>query len=262
MPIDWDDVVFAFERPAEISCEFDRATGEIVYDGEVKADDLVYIPLIDSATGWRWMEAFVATVSGRRLCERPEVAINGRGAFRRFRDALDGPELERWYAFREERLREHVYEWAIEHGIDVADFPWKVAREAEPGGLRYADGADVDVDDVAALFDAVGWKHRTADPERLERMLGGSALAVQAWDGDALVGFARALSDDAFNAYISTVAVLPAYRRQGIGTELVKRLMAGQDELTFALNARDAAGFYAKLGFEPATTMMRRVRKG
>jgi ribosomal protein S18 acetylase RimI-like enzyme len=62
-------------------------------------------------------------------------------------------------------------------------------------------------------------------------------FGVAAFDGEALVGFARAISDGAFNAYVSTVAVAPAYQRQGIGRELVKRLIEGRDHLQFVLHA-------------------------
>jgi len=36
-----------------------------------------------------------------------EVALNGRGVFRRFKDVLSGSpaEHERWFAFHDERLR-------------------------------------------------------------------------------------------------------------------------------------------------------------
>ena len=39
-------------------------------------------------------------------------------------------------------------------------------------------------------------------------MIRGSTCRVVAFDDERLVGFARAISDDAFNAYVSTVAVL------------------------------------------------------
>ena len=85
-----------------------------------------------------------------------------------------------------------------------------------------------------------------------------------AWDGDQLVAFARALSDGAFNAYISTVAVRPDHQRRGIGRELVRRLMDGHDGIKFVLHANDSAySFYTHidLGFEPADNMLHRPRK-
>ena len=111
------------------------------------------------------------------------------------------------------------------------------------------------------LFENVGWHHRTRDRERLAQMVRGSAYAVSALEGETLVGFARAISDGAFNAYVSTVAVLPAYQRRGIGRELVRRLLDGRDHLLFVLHATpEVHPFYLRCGFLPAPDMLRRAR--
>ena len=53
-----------------------------------------------------------------------------------------------------------------------------------------------------------------ADESRLRRMLSNADRTAGAWDGERLVGFARALCDEAFNGYIGTVCVHPDYQRQ------------------------------------------------
>jgi aralkylamine N-acetyltransferase len=119
------------------------------------------------------------------------------------------------------------------------------------------------LDAIARLFDAVGWHHRTRDRQRFEQMMRGSAHRVCAFEGGEVVGCARAISDGAFNAYVSTVAVLPAYQRRGIGRELIRRLMAGRDHLQFVLHARaEVHPFYLECGFRHAEDMLRRDRKG
>ncbi len=62
----------------------------------------------------------------------------------------------------------------------------------------------------------------------LARQVSGALFVVSAWDGDVLAGFARAISDGVMNAYISTVAVLPAYRWPRIGREMMRLLLAGR----------------------------------
>jgi hypothetical protein len=60
----------------------------------------------ESRLGYRDMENFAFTVTDPRLENRLLRALDGRGAFRRFRDELeDLPEeyLERWYVFKDER---------------------------------------------------------------------------------------------------------------------------------------------------------------
>ncbi len=99
--------------------------------------------------------------------------------------------------------------------------------------VSYRDTHDIDLDQLAALFTSVGWQSRTADRARLRQQVLGAMFVESAWDDDKLVGFARAISDGATNAYISTVAVLPAYQGQGIGRELIRRLTSGRRGLLF-----------------------------
>jgi GNAT superfamily N-acetyltransferase len=128
--------------------------------------------------------------------------------------------------------------------------------------IEYRDESRaLDLQKLARLFESVGWSHRTRDPERLAQMVRGSLYGVSAHDGDALVGYARAISDGAFNAYVSTVAVLPEYQRRGIGRELLRRLVDGRDHIQFVLHAAPAAHpFYLRCGFSPAKDMLRRDR--
>ncbi|MBE2272507.1 MAG: GNAT family N-acetyltransferase [Anaerolinea sp.] len=130
--------------------------------------------------------------------------------------------------------------------------------------IVYRDDHDIDLDQLTILFNAVGWERRTTDRERLAQLVRGSMFVVSAWEGDRLVGFARAISDGAFNAYISTVAVLPEYQKRGIGRELIQRLIADRDHLQFVLHANDNAyPFYLHLdvGFEPFDKVVARRRK-
>lgn len=66
-----------------------------------------------SGDGYRDMEDFIDTVSDPRRGEMLEVAIAGRGAFRRFKEVLARwpGELERWHLFSEERTRGRARVW-------------------------------------------------------------------------------------------------------------------------------------------------------
>lgn len=128
--------------------------------------------------------------------------------------------------------------------------------------IRYDDThAALDLAQLAALFCAVGWAYRTADPQRFEQMVLGTPWIVSAWDDHHLVGFCRAITDGAFNAYVTTVAVLPDYQHRGIGRELMRRLLADRDHMLFVLHAEpDNHTFYKSLGFADADNMLRRPR--
>jgi ribosomal protein S18 acetylase RimI-like enzyme len=128
--------------------------------------------------------------------------------------------------------------------------------------IVYREGHDVDLDQLTTLFNSVGWQARTVDRARLRQQLVGAMFVVSAWKEAILVGFARAISDGASNAYISTVAVLPAYQGEGIGRELMRRLTDGRRGIQFVLHAPPAVQeFYLKCGFEQAQDMLRIPRR-
>jgi uncharacterized protein UPF0158 len=81
------------------------------------------VPDADSREGYGEMQAFIETVSSPRLQERLWAAIRGRGAFRRFKDVLASApaERERWFAFKDDRLRQRVLAWLADEGIEPAE---------------------------------------------------------------------------------------------------------------------------------------------
>ena len=87
--------------------------------------------------------------------------------------------------------------------------------------------------------------------EDMEFILGHN-YAIGAWAGDGLVGFARAVTDGRFRAYIEDVLVLEEYRRQGIGTDLVNELLSelgGIHVVTLFCQPKLSA-YYTSLGFK------------
>jgi hypothetical protein len=74
------------------------------------------------------MERFIGTIADRDRADRLEIASEGEGAFRRFKDVLARwpDELERWYAFPEERQRGRARAWLAAAG-------YRPAPPTEPG---------------------------------------------------------------------------------------------------------------------------------
>jgi ribosomal protein S18 acetylase RimI-like enzyme len=74
--------------------------------------------------------------------------------------------------------------------------------------------------------------------------------AVGAWDGDRLVGFARALCDGHFDAYLEDVMVHEDYRCQGVGRRVVSLLLEQLEEIeTVSLYCRaEVVRFYESSG--------------
>ena len=75
-----------------------------------------------SRAGYRDMELFIAAVDDTDQVNQLGIAIGGRGAFRRFKDQLSRwPEqLERWYAFSEDRQRGRARAWLAAEGYAPA----------------------------------------------------------------------------------------------------------------------------------------------
>ncbi len=122
-----------------------------------------------------------------------------------------------------------------------------------------------DHDQIRQLMVDTGWQQRVQDPDRFDRMLRGAKRTIVAIEGTRVVGFARALFDGASNGYISTVAVAADRQGQGVGRELVKRLMDVDQpaNITWVLRAgRGSTGFWEKMGFRASETAMEIVRKG
>jgi hypothetical protein len=81
------------------------------------------VPKAESYEGYDDMEAFIETVQDGRFQNRLWRAIHGRGAFRRFKDTLfeEPSERDRWFAFRDERLRQRVMRWLEAEEIEPVD---------------------------------------------------------------------------------------------------------------------------------------------
>jgi N-acetylglutamate synthase-like GNAT family acetyltransferase len=112
------------------------------------------------------------------------------------------------------------------------------------------DATNLDVSQLLQLFHQAPWaKNRTL--EDAKAMLDHSDVVLCAWDGDRLVGFGRVLTDFIYRATIWDVIVDQAYQKQGIGTELVQRILnhpkLKKVELFWLCTRRP--GFYEKLGF-------------
>jgi aralkylamine N-acetyltransferase len=82
------------------------------------------------------------------------------------------------------------------------------------------------IEAIVALYQAGGWWHESRENrDRIEAMIGGSFcfMIARLAEGN-IIAMGRVISDGASDAYIQDVVVLPPYRRQGIGRELIQRL--------------------------------------
>ena len=107
-----------------------------------------------------------------------------------------------------------------------------------------------------------GWAHRVADPQQFEKMMQSTDETIAVWYGNGIVGFGRALSDGVSNGYLSMVVVAEVARGQGVGREIVQRLIGDNPEITWVLRAgRGSEGFWSRMGFTASEVVMERRRQ-
>jgi hypothetical protein len=146
VPVDWEALEDAFENNApEVHSYLHLVTGEVlrVVDGVADpqmhvriASDPNYLRIdpVSSREQYRWMERFIPMVEDAELRAKLTVAIDGKGAFRRFKDVLMayGTDREKWFTFRSERLRTFMEAWLTAHAIHAIPRP----QWLEPGEER------------------------------------------------------------------------------------------------------------------------------
>lgn len=159
VPVAWEALEDAFENNApEVHSYLHFDTGEVIRIVDGVADPAMHtrimndnrylrIEPVSSREQYRWMERFIATVEDEELRRRLNVAIDGKGAFRRFKDALMSHPVdrERWFAFRSERLRACMESWLAAHGIRSIERPkWHVptAEEVQPEAETHPEPHD------------------------------------------------------------------------------------------------------------------------
>src|SRR5258706_1981261 len=143
VPVDWEALEDAFENNApEVHSYLHLSTGEVLRVVDGVADPQMHVRIasdgnylridpVSSREQYRWMERFIPMVDENDLRGKLTQAIDGKGAFRRFKDVLMGfgAERERWFTFRSERLRTFMEAWLTAHAIKATPRP------------QWADGA-------------------------------------------------------------------------------------------------------------------------
>jgi hypothetical protein len=192
--VDWEALEDAFENNApEVHSYLHLSTGEVlrVVDGiadpqmhsRIAADPAyVRVEPVSSREQYRWMERFIQMLDPSDLRDELTLAIDGRGAFRRFKDVLmvNAPERERWFTFRSERLRVFMEAWLEAHELTA------VPRAAVPPPLvetTPTEPAPISQDPMSA--------RRTRNAEWLRRQLRDVAATLGARDLDRLLTFAE-----------------------------------------------------------------------
>lgn len=136
---DWSALETAFEHNApETHSYLDLHTGQVLTIVDSRPEDDEKRRQIRSSTGryvhldpassreqYRWMERFVKSVEDPSLAERLVLAIDGKGAFRRFKDVLLSypVERDRWFQYRANLLHIYINGWLMAHDFELGENP-------------------------------------------------------------------------------------------------------------------------------------------
>jgi hypothetical protein len=199
IPIDWEALEDAFENNApEVHSYLHLVTGDVlrVVDGvadpqmhaRIAADpNYLRIDPVSSREQYRWMERYIPMVEDPDLQQKLTQAIDGKGAFRRFKDVLMayGPERERWFSFRSERLRIFMEAWLSAHALVPVPRPvWVPEVPPRPEAAPSSPGVEAPEPREA---------RRGKSVETLRKNLRDIADALGPRDLDTLTAFAEFL---------------------------------------------------------------------
>ena len=113
----------------------------------------------------------------------------------------------------------------------------------------------------------VGWPAPPSPKTHLQMLHGSDSVVLAVHDGappgsPPVVGFVNAIGDGVLAAYLPYLEVLPAWQGQGIGSELVRRILAALAPryMVDLVCDEELVPFYERLGLVPYRAMIRRDR--
>lgn len=121
--------------------------------------------------------------------------------------------------------------------------------------------SEINLYKLQELFDIAAFWAKGRSIEDLSIAIANSDPVITIWDGEKLIGFARATSDGIYRATIWDVVIHPDYRGTGLGRKLVESVLTHprlrKVERVYLMTTNQQE-FYEKIGFQcnHTTTMV------
>lgn len=120
--------------------------------------------------------------------------------------------------------------------------------------IHYKVNNSISVETLTELYKSVKWTGYTDHPEKMKQLLEGSYYYISAWKEESLVGLIRSVGDGASILYIQDILVHPDFQRQGIGKQLMERLISDNSNIRQMVlitdDTKDTKAFYKHVGFK------------
>lgn len=200
--VDFEALEDAFENNApEVHSYLHLGTGQVLRLVDGVADPVLQqrvgtdpnylrVEPVNSREQYRWLERFIELVEDAEMRSRLQASIDGKGAFRRFKDVLMSTTTERetWYTFRREKLQAFMQAWLESHGF--RGLPRPPVDLAVDGGLTMGEGS-TEYDGVRALTVGLTKKHKS--PEYLRAQIAQVLENLGGRELDQLLAFSEFL---------------------------------------------------------------------
>ncbi len=121
------------------------------------------------------------------------------------------------------------------------------------GNIIYKYTKDFNERAIKELYEDAGWIAYTRDLPTLINAIKSSLMVVSAWDDDKLAGLIRVVGDGLTIIYIQDIIVLSSYKRNGIGSRLLKcvfdKYSNVRQNVLITDDTDETRGFYEANGF-------------
>ncbi len=121
----------------------------------------------------------------------------------------------------------------------------------------YPPRRSLDYGQLLDLFQSAAFWARNRSISDLKIAVANSRPVVSMWEGDRLIGFARATSDGIYRATIWDVVVHPDYQGAGLGRKLVETVLmhphVNHAERVYLMTTHQQE-FYTRIGFTSNST--------
>lgn len=124
--------------------------------------------------------------------------------------------------------------------------------------IRFSDRkSEIDLYQIQQLLNVSAFWAKGRSIEDLGIAIANSDPVITVWDGERLIGFARATSDGIYRASIWDVAIDPEFRGVGLGSKLVETVLShprmNRVERVYLMTTHKQR-FYERIGFQANST--------
>lgn len=110
------------EEPFDHLPDWEQEDRKIAIDVVENFEDYLGLPTKYEVNEYEIMEEYCLSVSDQVIRNKLLGAINGKGAFRRFKEKIiDFGIEENWYSFRNNRFKEIAINWCKDNSIDFIE---------------------------------------------------------------------------------------------------------------------------------------------